>query len=170
MRVEASFVAPTSKPTTHHTTEYCQMYSRSVVRVGSLGVASSLAEGPPVFLAPAIYGGLQHYTVQTSSFSTSGQLSARIKGDRNRLRGVSAIHRTGPRAPLEVSRYPLPTPVPREQQPGRKLNRNHGLWKFFNKKRQPFPKPENDYAHGMEIFSKSCFVQSTGTVTDVICM
>ncbi|KAI1926599.1 54S ribosomal protein L4 mitochondrial [Ophidiomyces ophidiicola] len=103
-----------------------------------------LAELPPAFLAPALYSPSLSAHTQRSQFSTSSSVTGR---DRNRLRGVSAIHRTGPKHPLPVSKYPLPTPAPQDQSK-RPLNPNHGLWGFFGPNKQSLSTPEEEYAHG----------------------
>lgn len=95
---------------------------------------------PLTFLAPAIHA---------ATFSSSASNAARQFPDKNKQRGVSAIHRTGPRYPLTVAKYPLPEPVAREDLPPRELNPNHGLWDFFPPNREPMSTPEYDVAHGM---------------------
>lgn len=103
------------------------------------------AELPPDFLAPALYRPFSPLTSQSSKFSTSPVSSK----DKSRWRGVSAIHRTGPKRKLIVDKYPLPKPVPIKAQVEREVNPNHGLWGFFGPNRQAVPTPEEDYAFGM---------------------
>ena len=65
--------------------------------------------------------------------------------DLNKSRGVSAIHRTGPRFSLGASKYPLPKPVSPDKT---KPNPDHGLWGFFLDTREAMSTPEYDGAHG----------------------
>lgn len=110
---------------------------------------TSLVDLPPVFLAPALYFPQPKPRTQCSNFSTSPSSSLR---DRSRLRGVSAIHRTGPRYKLSVAKYPLPKPAPPEKQEKRQTNPDHGLWGFFAQNKQAIPTPEEEYAHGMDLY------------------
>src|SRR5262245_19367318 len=80
-----------------------QLTSRLVFWQGSC----PLLELPPAFLAPVLHFPLVSPASQFSKFSTSFSVSR----DLNRQRGVSAIHRSGPRQKLSVSEYPLPQPV-----------------------------------------------------------
>jgi large subunit ribosomal protein L47 len=61
---------------------------------------------------------------------------------------VSAIRRTGPRAPLSIAEYELPRPVtdpsPRKEF---KTNPKHGLWSFFNADKTAMSSPEEEHAH-----------------------
>lgn len=119
------------------------MNRQSVVRLTrQLGTPLS-TELPPVFLAPAIHG-----KVQSANFSSTASNAARQFPDKNKQRGVSAIHMTGPRHPLTVAKFPLPTPVAREDLPPRESNPDHGLWAFFPPDRLPMSTPEYDIAHG----------------------
>lgn len=65
------------------------------------------------------------------------------------MRGVSAIRSKPPKDKTEVYKYDLPTPV---KDPSRRelfpMNKNHGLWGFFNKKRQPMVNGDVEAAHG----------------------
>ncbi|KAJ6172337.1 54S ribosomal protein L4 mitochondrial Precursor [Penicillium chermesinum] len=63
-------------------------------------------------------------------------------------RGVSAIHRTGPKFKLTAAKYPLPKPVPRDQLPEPAKTPKHGLWGFFPKSRETLSTPESDGEHG----------------------
>ncbi|QVM09632.1 54S ribosomal protein L4 mitochondrial [Coccidioides posadasii str. Silveira] len=121
------------------------MASRSVISFLYQQGGLSLAELPPAFLAPALYSTKACFNSQRSQFSTSSSPAAR---DRSRFRGVSAIHRTGPKQPLPVSKYPLPKPASPEQQEKRPANPDHGLWGFFGPNKQAIPTPEEEYAHG----------------------
>ncbi|KAI9706936.1 MAG: 54S ribosomal protein L4 mitochondrial [Bogoriella megaspora] len=81
-------------------------------------------------------------------FSTTAQ---RLKRDRSRNRGVSAIHATGlrRRQTLHVKKEDLPTPVLDPSKRAKvQVDPNHGLWQFFNKERRPIAFPEEDLAHG----------------------
>lgn len=105
-----------------------------------------LVELPPIFLAPALQFPLSYTTLQCSKFSTTP--APGLKRDLSKQRGVSAIHRTGPRQTLSVSKYPLPRPVNPKEQEKRPLNPNHGLWGFFGPDRKPLPTPDEEFAHG----------------------
>ncbi|EED20621.1 50S ribosomal protein L4 [Talaromyces stipitatus ATCC 10500] len=119
------------------------MNRQSVVRLTrQLGTPLS-AELPPPFLAPAVHG-----KFQSANFSSTASNAARHFPDKSKQRGVSAIHRTGPRYPLTVAKFPLPVPVTKENLPPRENNPNHGLWAFFPPDRMPMSTPEYDVAHG----------------------
>jgi len=118
-----------------------QPVSRFLLRHGN----SLLIELPPAFLAPALKFPLTSYQSQLSNFSTTSLAASR---DLNRRRGVSAIHRSGPRQKLSVSKYPLPQPAAHEQQEKRPSNPDHGLWGFFGPDKQAILTPEDEYAHG----------------------
>ena len=96
---------------------------------------------PLVYLAPMFSS--------QSHFSTSQSLRARRKRDGNPQRGVSALRRTGLRHPLGMSKEPLPVPV---MDPKRKskitVDKDHGLWGFFNKDRTALSTPEQDASFG----------------------
>ncbi|WEW59716.1 54S ribosomal protein L4 mitochondrial [Emydomyces testavorans] len=125
------------------------MASKSITSFLFQECGSSLVELPPAFLAPALYSPNVAPKYQRSQFSTSSSLAARYRSrDRSRFRGVSAIHRTGPRKPLPVSKLPLPKPASPEHQEKRPVNPDHGLWGFFGPNKQAIPTPEEEYAHG----------------------
>ncbi|EFR00015.1 hypothetical protein MGYG_09005 [Nannizzia gypsea CBS 118893] len=102
----------------------------------------SLAELPPPFLAPALYTPIITVS-QSSKFSTSASFQ-----DRNKLRGVSAIHRSGLKHRLGVSKYQLPVPENPTRHEPRDVNPDHGLWGFFLPNKEAFPTPEQEHAHG----------------------
>ncbi|KAF3891838.1 Mitochondrial 54S ribosomal protein YmL4 [Trichophyton interdigitale] len=102
----------------------------------------SLAELPPPFLAPALYSPIISVS-PSSKFSTSASFQ-----DRNKNRGVSAIHRSGLKHRLSVSKFKLPVPENPERHEPRVLNPEHGLWDFFLPNKQAFPTPEQEHAHG----------------------
>ncbi|KAJ6136812.1 hypothetical protein N7497_012365 [Penicillium chrysogenum] len=90
-----------------------------------------MAELPPTYLAPSLHPSVTLSAIQSSSFSSTASVGANPRRDKSKNRGVSAIHRTGPRTPFVVSRWPLPKPVsPKDMQP-RETDPNHGLWAFF---------------------------------------
>ncbi|PGG99335.1 54S ribosomal protein L4, mitochondrial [Blastomyces parvus] len=124
------------------------MPSRSITRLARQygGTPTPLVELPPIFLAPALQFPLSFPSFQCSKFSTSP--APGLKRDLSKHRGVSAIHRTGPRQPLSVSKYPLPRPVKPKDQEKRPSNPNHGLWGFFGPDRKPVLTPEEEHAHG----------------------
>ena len=83
-------------------------------------------------------------------FSTS---ACQFRRDRNKNRGISALRRTGPRKRqvFTVERKDLPEPVFDKARKSKvEVDPEHGLWQFFNKKRQIFATPEEDAAHGKE--------------------
>ncbi|KAL9095288.1 MAG: hypothetical protein Q9165_002544 [Trypethelium subeluteriae] len=86
--------------------------------------------------------------VPSSPFSTTAQ---RLKRDKSRNRGVSAIHATGlrRRQTLHVKKEDLPTPVLDTAKHSKiQVDPNHGLWQFFNNKRSAINTPDDDHAHG----------------------
>lgn len=97
---------------------------------------------PPVYLAP-VFSSQSH-------FSTSQSLRKRKKHEGNPNRGVSALRRTGLRFPVGMSKEPLPVPV---MDPKRRskitVDKEHGLWGFFNQERTALSTPEQDAAFGM---------------------
>lgn len=71
--------------------------------------------------------------------------------DNNKNRGVSAIRRTGlrPRQTISVSKEDLPKPVlDRKKRTPVEVDKDHGLWQFFNKERRAIATPEEDNSHG----------------------
>lgn len=121
------------------------MSRQSLSRLVRQHGASSRVELPPPFLAPALHFPLISSSLQqTSRFSTSPAVAAREK---SKQRGVSAIHRTGPRRPLLVSKHPLPKPV--ERPTARESTPDHGLWGFFGEDRAALIPPDVEYSHGM---------------------
>ncbi|EEP77415.1 conserved hypothetical protein [Uncinocarpus reesii 1704] len=121
------------------------MASKSILSFMYQQGGSSLVELPPAFLAPALYCPKITFKSQRSHFSCSSTPCAR---DRSRHRGVSAIHRTGPKQALPVSKFDLPKPIPATQHEKRPVNPEHGLWGFFGQDKQTIPTPEDEYAHG----------------------
>lgn len=104
----------------------------------------ALTDLPPPYLAPSL---LSISQFQSSNFSTTPVAAGRGR-DLSKNRGVSAIHRTGPKFKLTAAKYPLPTPVARDEMPAREKTPNHGLWGFFPKNREPLSTPETDGEHG----------------------
>ncbi|CAG7921653.1 unnamed protein product [Penicillium olsonii] len=118
-------------------------------RIASRLRGLALTELPPPYLAPSLHRSVTLSPVQSSSFSSTAPVGGRNpRRDRSKNRGVSAIHRTGPRYPLVASRWPLPKPVSPEALQRRETNPNHGLWAFFPPTRESLPLPEYDNAHG----------------------
>ena len=101
----------------------------------------------PAFLVPRLLARNSPKALSLP-FSTT---SARLKRDRSRNRGVSAIHASGlrRRQTLHVKKEDLPTPV---LDPAKRakvdVDPNHGLWQFFNEKKTAISRPEEDDAHG----------------------
>ena len=117
---------------------------------------------PSLFLLPCLSLAISGPCSPSCHFSTSSWRA--YPRDMNRNRGVSALNRTGPRHPLSVSKEALPRPV---LDPSKRttypVDKDHGLWDFFNKNRTTLSTPEEDDAHG------SCHLirwahQSNGTV------
>ncbi|KAK5999934.1 hypothetical protein QM012_005022 [Aureobasidium pullulans] len=109
-------------------------------RIFSQGLHIRQSTLPPPFLLPSLF---------TSSFSTTSPASARRDG--NRIRGVSALRRTGlrPRQTLSVKPEDLPKPVTDKKQRSQvDVDPDHGLWGFFNRDRYPFATPDYDSSHG----------------------
>lgn len=117
------------------------MSSLSISRGNTARCFLQFKDFPPVYLAPV-------FSLQ-SHFSTSQSLSARRKRDGNRHRGVSALRRTGLRKPVGMAKEPLPVPV---MDPTRRskitVDKEHGLWGFFNKDRTALSTPEQDASFG----------------------
>lgn len=105
-------------------------------------------ENPPLFLAP-ILAYTSKAANQQSHFSTTAQCYGGRKRDGNRYRGVSALRRTGLRYPVSMSKEPLPQPVldPRKRSKIT-IDKNHGLWGFFNQDRTSLSTPLQDDAFG----------------------
>ena len=141
-------------------------------------LAPSRTASVPLFLAPAFAKPLPtaRRTTAATQFSTTPShsrsssirkqegiraettgkpnwaLQARPKIDRNKKRGVSAIRRTGPRSTRGLWKYPLPVPVARDHRgtsPDYVDSAEHGLWGFFDKRRQAMLEPEQESSHGM---------------------
>lgn len=79
-------------------------------------------------------------------FSTTAPQCKRKTRDNNRLRGVSALRRTGPREPFSVSWEQLPEPA--KYKPPVRTDEDHGLWGFFHGKDKLMNTPAEDGAHG----------------------
>lgn len=101
-----------------------------------------LAEGTPrvIRAAPSTL------LATTAPFSTSAPQCARKTRDNNRIRGVSALKRSGPREPLSVSWDKLPKPA--DYKPEVKTDPDHPLWAFFPKQGKLINTPQEDQAHG----------------------
>lgn len=118
---------------------------------GALGVPTrAQAISVPIFLAPAFAETSISLRVPASrTFSTSPASSTRRTTGPNKQRGVSAIRSKPPKQKTEVYKYELPKPV---QDPKLRalfhMNKNHGLWGFFNEKKQPIVPPGTESAHG----------------------
>ncbi|KAI9732581.1 MAG: 54S ribosomal protein L4 mitochondrial [Cirrosporium novae-zelandiae] len=100
----------------------------------------------PAYLVPALAKSYTSISSRRCPFSTSSRTA--FPRDRNPNRGVSALHRTGTRYPLSVSKDPLPQPANIEARPLPETDPNHGLWGFFNEDKKALASPENLYSHG----------------------
>ncbi|KAL2012607.1 hypothetical protein VTN00DRAFT_132 [Thermoascus crustaceus] len=123
------------------------MHRQSVARLVRQCGGSPLVELPPPYLAPSLHFPQIRSPTQCSSFSTTSAVAGSGR-DLSKSRGVSAIHRTGPKHKLGVSKYPLPKPVHPAAREPRNPTPDHGLWQFFPKDRQALSTPEYDVAHG----------------------
>ncbi|PWY73622.1 MRP-L47-domain-containing protein [Aspergillus heteromorphus CBS 117.55] len=125
------------------------MHRQSVLRLVRQSGGLPLVELPPAYLAPSLHFSLSRSTGQCSNFSSTAAAAARSHGrDLNKVRGVSAIHRTGPRFKLGVHKYELPEPVSPDAIGKRDPNPDHGLWGFFPKDRTAMSTPSYDNEHG----------------------
>lgn len=124
----------------------CQTVTRLARRCGGL----ALAELPPAYLAPSLHFSLGRTTTtgQCSGFSSTAAVAGHGR-DLSKSRGVSAIHRSGPKFRLGASKYPLPTPASPEMAGPRDSTPDHGLWGFFPKGKAALGTPEYDVAHGL---------------------
>ncbi|RAK72334.1 mitochondrial 54S ribosomal protein uL29m [Aspergillus fijiensis CBS 313.89] len=123
------------------------MHRQAVLRLARQTGAFPLGELPPPYLAPSLHFSLNRSPAQASNFSSTAAAAGHGR-DLSKSRGVSAIHRTGPKFKLGVSKYPLPKPVARGEVEKRHPTPDHGLWGFFPKDRQALSSPEYDTAHG----------------------
>ncbi|KAJ6099995.1 hypothetical protein N7467_001530 [Penicillium canescens] len=119
-----------------------------VPRIASRLGGMARAELPPPYLAPSLHLPVTLSPVQSSSFSSTASVAANRRRDKSKHRGVSAIHRTGPRTPFAVSRWELPKPVSPEDMVAREQTPNHGLWGFFPPNREALSTPEYDHSFG----------------------
>jgi large subunit ribosomal protein L47 len=124
-----------------------QMHQHIVRRLLQRPRVFAVTELPPLFLAPSLQFNLNQLPSQCASFSSTS-VAGRGR-DLSKSRGVSAIHRTGPKFPLGVSKFPLPTPIKPEALEPRNPTTEHGLWEFFPRDRQALSTPEYDVAHGV---------------------
>ncbi|RPA98164.1 MRP-L47-domain-containing protein [Choiromyces venosus 120613-1] len=85
----------------------------------------------------------------SSQFHTTAAPLGRWVRDRNKNRGVSAIHRQPKKnIQISVSNVPLPEPVlDPSKRTAVNVNPEHGLWGFFRGK-NALPTPEEDHKHG----------------------
>ncbi|KAI0011278.1 MRP-L47-domain-containing protein [Xylariaceae sp. FL0662B] len=84
---------------------------------------------------------------QSCPFSSTPERNMRKpRRDNNRLRGLSAIHRSGPRFRMNIGKEQIPQPT--DYVPTTKVNPNHGLWDFFYSKEALLPTPEEGAEHG----------------------
>ncbi|KAL2872349.1 mitochondrial 54S ribosomal protein uL29m [Aspergillus lucknowensis] len=123
------------------------MYRHSIARLARQFGAFQMAELPPPYLAPSLHFPLNRLSIQSSNFSSTAATTAQGR-DLNKYRGVSAIHRTGPKFKLGASKYPLPKPVPPEKLEKREATPDHGLWGFFPQDRSALSTPTYDAGHG----------------------
>ncbi|KAM0279099.1 hypothetical protein ACHAQH_004785 [Verticillium albo-atrum] len=99
-----------------------------------------------VNFAPTRAAATPFLSTTAAAFSTSTAQCKRKTRDNNRLRGVSALRRTGPREPLSVSWDELPKPV--DFKPKIETDPDHGLWGFFSAEGKLMNQPKDDEAHG----------------------
>ena len=121
-------------------------------------ITSLTRDAPPAYLAPALAPLLNQLSLQQppcqQKFSTSpSHFLRRYRRDNNKLRGVSALRRKGFKKPISirpiVARLGLPKPV---LDPKRRskihVDDNHGLWGFFNEKKELLSTPDEEAKHG----------------------
>ncbi|KAB8227401.1 MRP-L47-domain-containing protein [Aspergillus alliaceus] len=123
------------------------MHRQSVTRLARQCGGLPLAELPPAYLAPSLHFSVIRSPIQCSNFSSTA-VAAGHGRDLSKSRGVSAIHRTGPKFKLGVSKYPLPKPVSPDTLQKPQLSPDHGLWAFFPRSRAVLATPVEDNAHG----------------------
>lgn len=70
----------------------------------------------------------------------------RRRRDQNKQRGVSSIHRSGPKHKISMSNVPLPEPA--DYKPTVPLDEKHGLWGFFPKPGTLMETPDEMIKHG----------------------
>ncbi|KAI2473070.1 MRP-L47-domain-containing protein [Annulohypoxylon bovei var. microspora] len=86
-------------------------------------------------------------TAQTCPFSTTPELNERRpRRDNNRLRGLSSLYRSGPRARMNIE--PSQLPKPSNYKPKIEVDPNHGLWDFFFSKDRLIPTPDEVDEYG----------------------
>ncbi|KAI1457583.1 MRP-L47-domain-containing protein [Annulohypoxylon moriforme] len=89
----------------------------------------------------SIFALLSRATAQTCPFSTTPELNERRpRRDNNRLRGLSSLYRSGPRARTNIDPSELPKPVAYKKTI--EVDPNHGLWEFFFSKDKLLPTPD----------------------------
>ncbi|KAM0325516.1 hypothetical protein ACHAQA_007503 [Verticillium albo-atrum] len=110
----------------------------------SIGRLAHLATRPSI--TPTLAAATPIVSSTAAPFSTSTAQCKRKTRDNNRLRGVSALRRTGPREPLSVSWDKLPQPV--DFKPKIATDADHGLWGFFYGEGKLMNQPTEDEAHG----------------------
>ncbi|KAI1205680.1 MRP-L47-domain-containing protein [Annulohypoxylon truncatum] len=104
--------------------------------------ASQHAVNPSSFLALFSKG-----TTQTCPFSTTPELNERRpRRDNNRLRGLSSLYRSGPRARTNIEPSQLPKPA--NYKKTIEVDPNHGLWGFFFSKDKLVPTPQEAEEYG----------------------
>ncbi|KAI0888647.1 MRP-L47-domain-containing protein [Annulohypoxylon maeteangense] len=86
-------------------------------------------------------------TAQSCPFSTTPELNERRpRRDNNRLRGLSSLYRSGPRARMNIE--PSELPKPSNYKKVIEVDPNHGLWDFFFSKEKLLPTPEEIEEYG----------------------
>lgn len=139
------------------------MHRQSVVRLACQYGGLPLVELPPPYLAPSLHFSLIRPPVQCSNFSSTA-VAAGSGRDLSKSRGVSAIHRTGPKFPLGVSKYPLPKPATPSKPTRANPTPNHGLWDFFPNNKESLSTPEYDSSHGQLSHTFIAYIGCTLTI------
>ncbi|ETN46030.1 uncharacterized protein HMPREF1541_00213 [Cyphellophora europaea CBS 101466] len=115
----------------------------------------------PIFLAPAFATASSFHSSAPREFSTSPTSASRRTTGPNKKRGVSAIRSIPPKQKTEVYKYDLPIPIiSPERRALFKTSDKHGLWGFFNERKQPMVPAAAEAQHGrawsyMELTIKS---------------
>ncbi|KIW05854.1 uncharacterized protein PV09_03057 [Verruconis gallopava] len=100
---------------------------------------------------------------QRSHFSTSAPRWPRETKGTNKMRGFSAIRSSGPigRKVRSIKPDQLPVPVMDPAKRARiETSENHGLWGFFNKKKEALTDPKDLNAHGRAWTRKELRIKS----------
>ena len=111
------------------------------------GLSAGSRVSLPLFLTPAFAPQGTNPVLGRSFSSSPCQSKEKIRHrDKNKMRGMSAIRRTGLRRPVSMSKLrELPKPVLNRRQRGSSSTTpTHGLWGFFSPQREAVVSPDVD--------------------------